>query len=91
MTKDGENGSVEVDGIKRHIADVRAVRSDGEDSTNDSDSVVVLPEAIPMCSEDENDRNNTDDCGAASQRVRRRPRYLDDYVVGDCCCCWQAA
>ena len=82
VTENGSDCHVEVDGVKRHIADVRAVNVKDEDvGLNNCDSdVEVELDAVPICDGNSDDRVDNVVVNSQSVRRRRPPAYLDDYV-----------
>ena len=71
VTRDGNGNQVEVNGIPRHLADVRGVAIENTDRDIISDNSASVSNDTE-CIEQAMDR---------PRRDRRPPGYLDDYVV----------
>ena len=105
VTKDGEGVTVEVNNIKRHIADVRKVLpedrsenftqqnvSSGKNASHFIAFDVPVEDAVQEATEEHSIAdidnspiivNDQPEDPATTQRVRRRPAWIDDYVSGE--------
>jgi len=93
VTRSQQGLSVEVDGVPRHIADVRLIPEDDFEDTNlsepDANSYEEESQSVAVGEEENNPVSSSEEVEAQhtaerrSGRVRVRPAYLNDYVTED--------
>lgn len=72
VTRNGVGSQVEVNGVPRHVADVRSVIIDRDEESVHSDAENEAAATLPF-----------EGAPGRPQRNRRAPQYLEDYVIGD--------